>query len=400
MRVLYLHPVGAFGGASKSLVELFGLLREAGVEGAVLTPRGTACAAFAKAGLQVYSVRGLSQFDNTRYGHYRRLRWIILLRELFLLPFSVLALWRLRRHAFDLIHVNEITLLPLAVLAKRWLGVPMVVHVRSVQCSPGSSWRTEWINRCLRRYADAVVAIDQTVSRTLADDLPLSVVHNGLKVPAEAMAAAEYEAGGSTAPVRVGFLGVLVALKGIYELAEAMRILKQRGVRMECIVAGENARELSGLNAWVLGRLGFARDVRAELEVFIARHALHEQVKLLGFVSDVRAIYRKLDILCFPSYLNAAGRPVFEAAIYGVPSVVAVEDPVPDAIIHGVTGIAIPRPDPVLIADALQRLAEDADYRRLLGRQAQLWADENFSIERSARVMVEIYRCLLVGRLE
>ena len=214
------------------------------------------------------------------------------------------------------------------------------------------------------------------------------------------MAAAEYEAGGSTAPVRVGFLGVLVALKGIYELAEAMRILKQRGVRMECIVAGENARELSGLNAWVLGRLGFARDVRAELEVFIARHALHEQVKLLGFVSDVRAIYRKLDILCFPSYLNAAGRPVFEAAIYGVPSVVAVEDPVPDAIIHGVTGIAIPRPDPVLIADALQRLAEDADYRRLLGRQAQLWADENFSIERSARVMVEIYRCLLVGRLE
>lgn len=395
MRVLYLHPAAAFGGASKSLIELFGRLREAGVQGLVLTPAGSVCEAFSKAGLEVRAVRGLSQFDNTRYGHYRRLRWIILLRELWFLPFSIAALWRMRHEAFDLIHINEVTLLPLGILAKWWLRLPMVVHVRSLQCAPGNSRRTRWVNAWLRRHADAVVAIDHTVARTLESGLPLSVVHNAIQVDAGKQALPQARGDG---PVRVGYLGVLLALKGIFELVEAIRILKERGLSIECIVAGENARQLSGPKAWVLGRLGFARDVRAELEAFIARHGLQQEIKLLGFVADVRTLYPSLDILCFPSYLNAAGRPVFEAAFFGVPSIVAVQDPPPDSIVHGVTGLALPRPDPVLIADAIQRLASDVGYRRQLGVQARHWAEENFAIAGSAASMVAIYRRLL-GRL-
>ena len=53
LRILYLHPSGTFGGASKSLIELFGRLRLVGVEGVILTPQGSACAAFAAAGLEV-----------------------------------------------------------------------------------------------------------------------------------------------------------------------------------------------------------------------------------------------------------------------------------------------------------------------------------------------------------
>lgn len=392
MRVLYLHPAAAFGGASKSLIELFGRLRKLDVEGVVLTPDGSVCEAFSKAGLEVRTVLGLSQFDNTRYGHYRRLRWIILLRELCFLPFSIAALWRIRRDIFDLIHVNEVTLLPLGLLAKWWLRLPLVVHVRSLQCTPGSSRRTRWINACLRRYADAVVAIDHTVARSLEPGLRLTVVHNAIQVDTSEQAL--QDALGDE-PVRVGYLGVLLALKGIFELAEAIRILKERGVRIQCVVAGENARKLSGLKAWMLRRLGFARDVRAELEAFIACHGLEQEIKLLGFVADVRALYPHLDILCFPSYLNAAGRPVFEAAFFGVPSIVAVEDPPPDSILHGVTGLALPRPDPVLIADAIQRLALDRGYRQQLGVQARIWAEENFAIARSADSMVAIYRSLL-----
>ncbi len=392
MRVLYLHPAGTYGGASKSLIELYRQLAAKGVSGTVLTPNGSACPAFLSAGLDVITVRGLSQFDNTRYGHYRRLRWIILLRELFLLPFSLLALWRLRREPFDLIHLNEITLLPLGVVAKWLLRVPMVVHVRSLQRRPGSGLRTRWLNGLLLRYADAVVAIDHTVAATLEARLPLSVIHNGLEVTAQSVESLPHAEG---EPVRVGFLGVLIPLKGIFELVEAMRILKARGVSIECLVAGENAREISGFKAWILQKLGFARDVRAELEEFIRREHLEGHVKLLGFVSDVRELYPQLDILCFPSHLVAAGRPVFEAAFYSVPSVVAVTDPVPDALLHEVTGLAVPTPDPVLIADALQRLAEDPEFRRGLGRQAKAWAEETFAIEANATRMFNLYCYLL-----
>lgn len=387
-----MHPAAAFGGASKSLIELYALLREAGVHGTVLTPAGQVCQSFAEAGLEVSAVRGLSQFDNTRYGYYRRVRWIILLREVFLLPFSLLGLWRLRGESFDLIHVNEVTLLPLGIVAKWMLGVPLVVHVRSLQRKPGSGWRTHWVNALLRRYANAVVAIDHTVAATLEPKLPLSVVHNGLKVAGQITTP---QPKGDDEVVRVGFLGVLIPLKGIFELVEAMRILKERGVRIECLVAGENARQLSGVKAWVLEKFGFARDMRAELEALIKCQRLEEQVKLLGFVSDVRTLYPQLDILCFPSYLDAAGRPVFEAAFYSVPSVVAVIDPVPDALVHEVTGLAVPTPDPVLIADALQRLAESPSWRRQLGAQARSWAEHTFSIDANAARMLDLYRRVL-----
>jgi len=392
MRVLYLHPSAAFGGASKSLIEFFLILRRMGISGTVISPRGPACSAFKEAGFHVFPVSGLSQFDNTRFGFYRGLRWLILLRELFFLPVSLYAITLLRKERFDLIHANEITLFPLAVIARWIFGIPLVVHIRSLQRKPGEDWRTDLVNKWLGRYADAVVAIDETVAKSLSEDLPITVVHNGLHMDNEIPAPASAE----KSTVSVGFLGVLIPLKGIYELIEAMRILViERGVAVECVIAGENARQLSGLKARVMKWFGFAHDVRAEVEARIARYGIQGNVRLLGFVADVRRLYPKIDILCFPSHLDAAGRPVFEAAFFGIPSVVVINDPPEDAVIDGVTGIAVKRPDPILIADALQSLTESPILRKEMGDRARVWAKNYFSIESNAQKLASIYRMVL-----
>lgn len=389
MHVLYLHPAGAYGGAAKSLIELFQILKRFNVTGTVLTPYGGSAKAFEEAGMSTIEVAGLSQFDNTQYGHYRRLRWLILLRELTYLPGSLVAIWRLRGQHFDLLHVNEVTLLPIAIVAKKLLKAPMVVHVRSLQCKAKSNWRSKLVNRWLKVYADIVIPIDHTVARTLDPNLTLYVVHNGLSVPNFCVQKKLQPSEGQ--PIRVGFMGVLIALKGVYELVDAIRILKERGVEIECVIAGENAREIKGIRAWVLEKMGFGSDVRAELKKRIKHYGLEHHVTLLGFVKDVNAIYPRFDILCFPSHLNAAGRPVFEAAFFEVPSVVAIEDPLPDAVMHGQTGLAIPRADPELIADALQSLALDHQLRLALGRRARTWAVEQFSIEGNAAAVLRIY---------
>lgn len=114
-----------------------------------------------------------------------------------------------------------------------------------------------WSTNGSRKYADAVVAIDHTVAGTLAADLSLTVIHNGLRVSAPAESSFRKKTLDSS--VRVGFVGVLIPLKGIYEVIEAMRILKDRNVSIKCIVAGENARELSGMRAWALKTLGFSK---------------------------------------------------------------------------------------------------------------------------------------------
>ena len=393
MHILYLHPSGAHGGASISLIELFKAMRQSGLRGTVLTPEGSAAKAFFDNGMEVVTVRGLSQFDNTRYGHYRRIRWVILLRELFFLPGSLRGLWRLRKTQFDVLHVNEITLLPLAVVAKKLKKIPMVVHVRSLQCPHPDSLRTRIINRLLAKYANAVVPIDQTVANTLDRDICVKVIHNGLCVDINQLSEKKIPRS-LNSPILVGFVGALVAHKGIYELIEAMRILKSRGVAIECIVAGNEIRDLSGVGAWAICTLGLARQVRRDLERMIRDYDLEKSVRLVGFVADLNELYSKLDILCFPTHLDAAGRPVFEAAYYSVPSVVAIKTPYQDAIIHEYTGLAIPRSDPDLIANALERLAKDQQLRLALGRRAQSWAIKTFSIRSSAQSLLDIYQRL------
>lgn len=384
MKVLLLHPAASFGGASKSLCEFATHAVAAGVEMHVICPPGKAATAFADIGMRVHAVRGLSQFDNTRYGHYRGSRWLVLLRELALLPFSLAALARVRQHGpFDLIHINEITLLPLGLLAKKILGRPLVVHVRSLQHTRGII--TDWIGRRLKRDVDAIVAIDETVKRTLPKSLDIDIVHNGLNIA------------GTLRPnqqpgFRVGIVGLLLKLKGVYEFAEAARLLVQeRGIEAEFWIVGENARPMTGLKGWLLRKLDFSHDVKKQLEDFISHHQLERSVLMKGFHADVQAVYRNLDLLCFPSHLDAAGRPVFEAAFFEVPSIVAVREPPPDAIIHGETGLCIDGPDPLALADAIEYMCRNPEERRRMGRNALILANQNFNISSNSQFLLGIY---------
>lgn len=394
LRVLYLHPAAAFGGASKSLVELFGGFPGQAVRATVVCPSGQAAGQFRQAGMEVIECAGLAQWDNTRFGYYRGRRWLVLLRELMLWPLTLAALLRVSSHGrFDLIHANEITLLPAALLARRIIKAPLVVHVRSLQRMPGSSLATGWINRLLAGV-QAVVAIDRTVARTLPANIGAVVIHNGIKIPS---GREEMAAGAAGRPLRVAMVGGLLRMKGAYEFVAAARICRDRGLPVEFLLAGENPRNLGGSAKWCLGWMGLSHDVRGDLEQFIKLHKLEGAVKLLGFVGDVHSFYREIDLLCFPSHLDAAGRPVFEAASHGVPALVAAANPEPDTIVNGETGLCIAPQDPLAIADAIEHLANNRGELSRLGENARRLAVENFDRERNAARMLELYRGIVAA---
>jgi len=385
IRVLVLHASAAFGGASKSLVELLGGIARDDVHVTVLCPRGAAAQRFRGAGMEVVEVAGLSQFDNTRISFYRGLRWIVVLREIALLPATLWALWRLRDRSFDLVHANEITLAPVGVLAKIILRLPLVVHVRSLQRS-AARLRTRWLFHLIRGYTDAVIAIDEGVRRSLPPDLSVRVIHNTL-------AARGHPPERGPAPrLRVGFVGNFLPSKGIEEFIQAARLCRDRALPVEFIIAGDNTREVGGLRGLLLGMLGFARDLRSELEQYVKAERLEHMVHFTGFVDDVAAIYARLDVLCFTTHLDAPGRPVIEAAFFGVPSIVSVREPQPDTIVHGETGLCIASADPVLIADAIERLARNPEERARLGQGARRLARQNFDPEQNAAAMLAVYR--------
>ena len=146
LTVLYIHASAAFGGASKSLCELLQAIPAGCVKAIVLCPPGSAAERFRRAGAQVVGAWGIPKWDHTRYGFYRGIRWLLLLREwLFAVP-TWMALVRVRKliGRVDLIHANDITVLLAGAAAGRLFRAPLVVHVRSLQNDDVRLRRTRW----------------------------------------------------------------------------------------------------------------------------------------------------------------------------------------------------------------------------------------------------------------
>lgn len=394
IHVLYIHHSGAFGGASRSLLEMIGALPAGEVIPHLITPKGTVAEMALQQGIPVIESGGIAQFDCTRFGYYHGLRWLILLRELWYIPHTVIAMLRAKFlwSGIDLVHVNELTALLAIVLAKVIFGKPVIVHVRSVQKSEGIVLRRRLRDFVVRRCVQRVVAIDETVRRCLPESFHAEVVHNGL-------ALRRISVNGSQSTVeflsgdrfKVAMVGNLLPMKGVYEFADAARICAARGLDIDFVIVGDNVRTLTGIFGWLIKCLGLAKDVKADINAFVEKHALQGRIHLLGFTPDIQSVYERISVLCFPSDLDAAGRPVFEAAFFHVPSIVAIDHPPNDAVIDGETGLRIKPKDANSLANAIEYLYRNPQERKRLGERAFAIATENFDIHTNAARMFEIY---------
>jgi glycosyltransferase involved in cell wall biosynthesis len=324
-------------------------------------------------------------------------RWLVLLRELAYLPFTIAALARAKRRwqRVDLIHLNEFTgLIPL-LIARRLFGAPALIHVRSVAAADPRSLRTRWMQRTMRRAARAVVAIDETVRESLPADLAVDVIHNAFSPQAASGTDAHLEARLQALrpeSFKIGFVGNLLRVKGIHELVEAARITRERGLDVEFLVVGDDAQPSRGIKARLVKALGLAQNVRAEIEAELDRLALRDRFHLLGFSAEIGRAYRRMDVLCFPSHYDAPGRPIFEAAFFGVPSIVAVRRPRADTLVDGVTGIAFTPGRADELADAIERLARDCAQATAMGEAARQMAECTFDVRTNAGALLAVYR--------
>lgn len=400
MKVLYLHMIGAFGGASRSLYEAVRAFPDQAVEARFVAPRGSVTRFFAEVG-EASEASGLSQFDDTRYSYYRGLRWLVLIREIVRIPATIAAIREAQRRwgAVDLIHVNEFTGLLPWWLARRWFAAPVVVHVRSVARNAPRSLRSRLVNWMFRTKAEAVVAIDHTVRASLPHDLTVDIIHNAFSVSGSNGSPPALPVPLRPTSFKVGFVGNLLRVKGIHELVEAARLTRDQGLDIEFIIVGDDAGSSRGLLARLLKLSGIGQDARADVEAAIDAYGLRDRIHLTGFTTDIAGAYRRMDVLCFPSHYDAPGRPIFEAAFLGVPSIVAVNDPKPDTLVDGVTGIAVPPRDAPRLAAAIAALANNRALAQDMGRAAQAMAIENFDAKRNAAALLDVYhRCIAKGR--
>jgi phosphatidyl-myo-inositol dimannoside synthase len=118
-----------------------------------------------------------------------------------------------------------------------------------------------------------------------------------------------------------------------------------------------------------------------------------DHVHFLGFVPDsqVPALLSMSKVFVMTSRYTPGGKfegygiSVVEAALCGIPAVVSDDSGLVEAIVPGVTGIAVPPNDPAATADAIESLLADEARRRQMGEAARRHALAEQTWERRGR---------------
>ena len=115
-----------------------------------------------------------------------------------------------------------------------------------------------------------------------------------------------------------------------------------------------------------------------------------------GFRKNAPAISAACDVFCLPSVKREGlPRSVIEAMAYRVPPIVTNSGGSPELVADGESGLVVPVRDARAIADAIEKLFRDPEYRNRLGEGAREQIATNFRNEDTVRKIIAVYRDLV-----
>jgi glycosyltransferase involved in cell wall biosynthesis len=168
------------------------------------------------------------------------------------------------------------------------------------------------------------------------------------------------------------YVGRLTQIKRPDRLLDVFAVLKDRKVMVKLLIAGEG-------------------EMLDYVKARISNESLN--VELLGWQKDMSAIYSAADILILCSDNEAVSLALIEGSQYGLPMVSTNVGSVGDILINDLTGLLADL-TPTALADAIERLASDAQLRGSMGQAGKARAEQFFSLERMVEDHCNIYRIL------
>lgn len=166
--------------------------------------------------------------------------------------------------------------------------------------------------------------------------------------------------------------------KGVGELVEAARLLKGRGVPLTIRLVGPSDANPASIPREVID--GWVAD---------------GLVEAAGKTRDVAGEYARSHIAVLPSYREGLPKSLLEAAACGRPIVATDAPGCREVCLEGETGFRVPVRSVEPLAEALERLARDAELRARLGAAARRLAEERFSVARITAETLALYAAKL-----
>jgi len=266
--------------------------------------------------------------------------------------------------------------------------IPLIVTLHSLE--PLRPWKADqlgsgylissWIEKTAVESADRVIAVSRGMREDIlrhfaVDPARVLVIHNGIDParfrPTERRDA--LERWGVRSPY-VLFVGRVTDQKGIFHLLDAATRLPA-GVRVVLCAAAPDTPEIAE-------RLRRAVAVRPNV-VWIDEMAP---------VDAVVQLYSHAAVFACPSVYEPFGLINLEAMACETPVVASAVGGIVEVVEDGVTGLLVPPAEPEALAAALQRVLDNPELGRRMGRAGRRRVEERFAWASVAERTEQVYR--------
>jgi glycosyltransferase involved in cell wall biosynthesis len=311
------------------------------------------------------------------------------------------ALWELyqilRRERFTIVHTHTPKAGLLGQLAARMAGVPIVVntiHGFYFHDNMAPFWRRFYITmeKIAARCSDLILSqnredIETAIRERICRPEKIQYLGNGFDiqrfeqtcVDETVLAAKRRELGLPAGVPVVGFVGRLVAEKGILELLKAARLILQR---------------LPATKFLIVGPIDY--DKPDALTPAIAdEYGLGDACIFTGRRHDMPELYALMDVLVLPSHREGFPRTPMEASLMGIPSVVTDVRGCREAVQHGQNGLLVPLGDVPKLAESILMVLTDRELAKRLGENGRRIAYERFDERKVFQKVQDEYARLL-----
>jgi phosphatidyl-myo-inositol dimannoside synthase len=245
------------------------------------------------------------------------------------------------RPRFDGVVCGHLNLLPLAALAARWAGAPLIMTAHGIEAwQPPRSRPAATLAQVSARAVTAAVCVSQFTRERLLRWLPLDpaavhVVPNCIDPapfgpgPRRPDLLARYGLEGRTVLLTLGRLSAAERYKGFDETMEALPALLAEVPDLAYLICGDG-------------------DDRPRLEARAQALGLADRVVFAGYVPEAEKSdhYRLADAFVMPGRGEGFGIVYLEALACGIPVVASSADASQEAVLDGELGAVVDPDDP------------------------------------------------------
>lgn len=317
---------------------------------------------------------------------------------------AILSIVReLRRFRPAIVHAHTPKGGLLGMIAAWLSATPVrVYHMRGLPLTGATGWRrrmlwaTEWMS-C--RLAHQVYCVSYSLKRAALDarvctptkvkvllrgsgnGVDAAVSFNPDLVGPDVRRETRLRLGIPSDALVIGFVGRVVRDKGIVELAEAWRALREMYPQLHLVIVGP----------W---------EPRDPVPVTTAKILTTDQrVHVIGNDWNTPPLYAAMDVVALPTYREGFPNVPLEAAAMRLPVVTTTVAGAVDAVKDGETGSLVSPHDACALTAALRRYLDDDDLRLRHGWAGRNWVIQDFDQQRIWSALHGEYCRLLSERL-